>query len=142
MVADPRFGHRDHGRQLAAQRLRALGDGQPLVQRSALVGLVVREGDPAKRFEREDAGHGGTGRGKQAPRARVEEQRLLVDDQELVEGEAPGHDFGGTGVLKRNKPSEISSILVCGCVSVMGTLLSPTCAGNDGRVTPKVTPQI
>ena len=80
--------------------VRDLGSGAAasrLVHRPALVRLDVAEGDPPQRST------GTIGRDRLAherehrPRTGVEQQRLLVVDQELVEREAGGADLGHEG---------------------------------------------
>ena len=63
---------------------------EELVHRAALVGLDVGEGDPTERLEGDDAPDRRGHERKQLPHAGVEEERLVVADQELVEGEALG----------------------------------------------------
>ena len=47
--------HRDHRRDLAAERRRLRRDGEQFVERAALVGLEVREADIAQPLHRHDA---------------------------------------------------------------------------------------
>ena len=89
----------DHRRDLAAQGRGLRGDGEELVQRAALVGLEVREADVAEARRRQHGLDRLADEREHPARAGVEEQRLLVDDQVLVEGESAGHRV--TGVLIR-----------------------------------------
>ena len=51
-------------------------------------------------------------RAEQHARTGVEQKRLVIANQVLVEGEAAGTTLGGTGVLIRKMPSAISSTRV------------------------------
>ena len=75
---------------LAAERLRARGRREQLVERAALVGLDVREGHPAQARHRHHGRDRLPHQREHPARPGVEEQRLLVHDQVLVEAEAAG----------------------------------------------------
>ncbi|MCQ4345941.1 hypothetical protein NGA35_00555 [Pseudomonas stutzeri] len=79
---------RHQRRHRAAQRYRLRGDGQPFVERAALVGLDVGQADVAQALDRQHAGHRLAHQREQPARAGVEQQRLVVEQQVLVEREA------------------------------------------------------
>ena len=79
---------------LAAHRLRLRRDGQEFVHRAAFVGLEMREGEVAQAAHRQHGFDRGARRFEDAAQAGVEEQRLVVDDQILVEREAAGNVDG------------------------------------------------
>ena len=62
--------------------------GEEVVQRAAFVGFDVREGDVAQARQRQHLADRLGDEREHAARAGVEEQRLVVDDQVLVEVEA------------------------------------------------------
>ena len=68
--------------------LRLRRDREPLVHRAAFVGLEMAEGDPAQALGRNEAAHGVAVERKHLAQAGVEHQRLVAEDEELVEGEA------------------------------------------------------
>ena len=88
---------RHHRRDLAAERHRLRRDGEKLIQRSTLVRLDVRERNVAKRCHRDDAPDGLAHRSEQHSRAGVEQQRIGIANQVLVEGEAARDDAGRDG---------------------------------------------
>jgi hypothetical protein len=49
--------HRSHREKATAQRDCVRSRGEELIEGTALVGLEVRERDPAQAFQRQDAGH-------------------------------------------------------------------------------------
>ena len=81
---------RHHAAGLPVRHLRLRRDREPLVHRAALVGLVVAEGDPAQPFGRDEPADGLADEREHPPQAGVEQQRLVPEDEELVEGEAGG----------------------------------------------------
>ena len=83
--------HRDHGGNLAAERLGVRRDRQELVQCAALVGLEMRERDPAQALDRHYARDRIAHRRKYASKPRVKQEGLVIDDQVLVEAEPAGH---------------------------------------------------
>src|SRR5258708_23821304 len=58
-----------------------------MVHRSALVGIDMAEGDPAQLVHRDEAPNRVRYERKQRSQAGLEEQRLLIEDEELVEHE-------------------------------------------------------
>ena len=72
----------------ASRPSRALGDGEPLVQRAALVGLEVAEPDPAERRRLDDGCDRLPRHPEHASHERVHEERLVVLHEILVELEA------------------------------------------------------
>src|SRR5213596_3291718 len=66
----------------------------PAVQRAALVGLEVAEADPTDTRGVDDLGHRVAHHGEHLARPGVEEERLVVTDQELVELEVGLGDEG------------------------------------------------
>ena len=82
--------------------------GQELVHGAALVGLDVTERDPAQPLDRHDPLDGFADAGKHRAVAGVEQQRLVVVDQELVEGEPVRADLGH----ERRQPVDIRCDLV------------------------------
>ncbi len=82
------IGDGDHRRDPAAQRHRFGRRRQQLVERAALVGLEVRERDVAQSLDRHDRGDRFAHQREHPARTGVEEERLVVDQQVLVEAEA------------------------------------------------------
>ncbi len=80
----------------AARRGRGRRCPEELVQRAALVGLVVRERDPPEPLHRQHRGDGLAREREDAPRPGVEQERLVVCDEVLVEAEA-ARDRHGRG---------------------------------------------
>jgi hypothetical protein len=81
-------GRREEAQAPMAERTRftvARRDREPLVQRPALVGLVVAEADPAQALGRQDRRDGGARRLERLAEAGVHQERLVVCHQELVE---------------------------------------------------------
>jgi hypothetical protein len=111
--------NRHQCRDRAAQRRRVRRGGQPLIERSALVGFDVREGDMPQLRHRHHRLHRLEYQREQLPQPGVEQQRFVVVDQVLVEREThiAGND---TGVLMRYRRSAISWTLVPDCVLVTG----------------------
>jgi len=68
-----------------------------LVGGAALVALEVGQGDVAQALERQHPGDRLAHQREEAPQPRVVQQGLLVNDQELVEGEPSGDDGRGYG---------------------------------------------
>jgi len=85
--ADGEIVHRDHRAHLAADRDGVRGDGEEVVERAALVGLEVREGDVADRVHRQRLADRLGDQREHAARAGVEDERLGAGDQVLVEVE-------------------------------------------------------
>ena len=77
--------HVDHGADLTAGGLRVGRDGEPFVQRAALVHFEVTPANPAQRGRIDQAGHRLAHLREHPPHAGVEQQRLLVLDEEVVE---------------------------------------------------------
>ena len=69
----------------AAQRLGVRRSRQPLVERTALVGLEVAEADPAQARRIDQRSDRLTHHRKETPHPRVKQQRLVVASQELAE---------------------------------------------------------
>jgi hypothetical protein len=67
--------------------------GEELVHRAALVGLDVRERDPAQLLDRQHLGNRLAHARKQSPHAGVVKQRLVRVHEELVEREAGRADL-------------------------------------------------
>jgi hypothetical protein len=89
---------RDVAAETAVDHPRLRSRRQPLVHRSAFVGLDVAEADPPQALDRHQPGQGARDQGKQGPGAAVEEQGLVGEDQELIEAEAIGRrDLGYMG---------------------------------------------
>jgi hypothetical protein len=88
---------RQHARQTAVDHLGAGGVGQQQVHGPALVGLDVGERDPAQIGQGHHPGDGRRHQRVELAHPGVEQERLLVPHQELVEGEAPGSDLGDEG---------------------------------------------
>jgi hypothetical protein len=82
---------RHHRRDLRAQRTCARRDREEVVQATRLVGLDMRERDPAKLFDREHGGDRLLHQREHLARTGVEDQRLVIDDEVLVEREPTGH---------------------------------------------------
>ena len=72
----------------AVGRRRLRGGGEPFVHGAALVGLEMPEGDPAQPLGGHDAREGVAIERKHLAQSRVEHERLVAEDEELVEGEA------------------------------------------------------
>ena len=85
------IGERDRGADEARHRRRARRRRQELVHRSALVRFDVRKTDPSELVDRQDARDRLAHRPEQTSPAGVEEERLVVHDQDLVEREAARH---------------------------------------------------
>ena len=81
---------RHHAAGLAVRGRRLRRDRQPFVHRAAFVGLEMAEGDPAQALGRNDAAKRVAVERKHLAQAGVEHQRLVAEDEELVEGEAGG----------------------------------------------------
>ena len=81
---------RHHAADLAVGGLGLRRDGQPVIQGAALIGLEMAEGDPAQPLRRDNAGDGAAIKGEHAAQAGMEDQRVIAQHQELVEGEAGG----------------------------------------------------
>src|SRR5438874_816833 len=86
--------HADDGAHDAARGLRPGGAREPVVQRAALVGLEVAEADPTDTRGVDDLGHRVAHHGEHLAEPGVEEERLVVTDQELVELEVGLGDEG------------------------------------------------
>lgn len=100
--------HADQRSDHPAGRLRIRRDGQPIIQRATLVRLKVAPTDPAQHRRIEHLGDPLKHLGKHAPQAGVEEQRLVILHQEMIEAEIDlriedgdavnvGSDFGNVG---------------------------------------------
>jgi hypothetical protein len=63
---------------------------EPFVHRPALVGLEMAERDPAQALGRDDAAKRVAVERKHLAQTGVEHQRLVAEDEKLVEGEAGG----------------------------------------------------
>ena len=87
----------DHGGHLPAQGQGVQGRREPLVRGSTLIGLDVRETDPPEPLDRQHGGDRVPDLGEEAPRPRVEEQRLLVDDGYWLKVNPPGTPPGSLG---------------------------------------------
>jgi hypothetical protein len=74
-----------HRADEAADRGRVQRDRQPLVQRTAFVGLEVAEPDPAQAGRIDQGGNGLAHGGEDGAHAGMEEQRLVVAHEELIE---------------------------------------------------------
>jgi hypothetical protein len=83
-------GDRDLGGDAAADRLGIGCGGKEVVERAALVGLEMREGEPAQASDREDAPDRLRRDLEGLAVAGVEEQRFVAGDQVLVVAEAAG----------------------------------------------------
>lgn len=70
---------RDHHAGLAMRGLGLWRDGEPFVERPAVVRLVVAEADPAQPLRRDDAREQ-----EHPPKTGLEQQRLVAQHQELV----------------------------------------------------------
>ena len=68
--------------------------GEEEVHGPAFVGLDVTEGDPSQGLRIDDLRHGIADQRVQLTHAGVEQERLLVADQELVERQTAGPDLG------------------------------------------------
>src|SRR4249919_4116242 len=127
-------GHRDGGFAVRHQRVRR--DREPLVHGSALVGLHVPERDPAQVLRWHEPAHGFAYQGKHPARPGVEQQRLVPEDQELVEGEAGGCcHFGHEG---RQPEDAISDFIDAGihggtCLVREGSCLVGTHPGTPAH---------
>ena len=86
----PKVVGRHHRGNLPAHRFRTWRHREPLVQRAALVGFEVRESHVAQSLDRHDTPHRLPHQRKQPPRAGMEQQRRVVNDQILVEIELIG----------------------------------------------------
>jgi hypothetical protein len=62
--------------------------GEEFVHCAAFVGFHVSEGDPAESLERNDAGNRLRHEGEHASRARVKKERIVSNDEELIERES------------------------------------------------------
>src|SRR4029079_477563 len=82
---------------LAAQWHRLRRYGEKLIQRSAFVGLDVRERNITKRLHGDHTPDGLAHRSEQHSRPGVEQQRIGIANQVLVEGEAAWNDAGRDG---------------------------------------------
>jgi hypothetical protein len=87
--------HRDHGGNLAADGLGGARSRQELVESPAFVGFDMGEADVAQALDRRDSGYGLAHEREEPPGTRVEQQRLLIQDEVLVECEAAGQRGGG-----------------------------------------------
>ena len=76
------------------------GCGQPLVKRTAFVGLNVGEAKVAQPFHRHDVANSLPDQREHPPWPGVEEQWCAIDDEVLVERDTPGPSTS-TGVLMR-----------------------------------------
>ena len=82
------IGHvveRHHAANRSVCNLRVRSGSQELVHRTAFVGLHVPERDPAQTLERKDALDRLTHQREHRPGPGVEQQRLVVIDEELIE---------------------------------------------------------
>jgi len=79
---------RHHAAQRAVRDRGGRRRREPVVHRAALVGLDMAEGDPAQTVERQHARVGRRDGPEHPARAAMEQQRLVGDHEELVEGEA------------------------------------------------------
>jgi hypothetical protein len=75
----------DHRAEFSAHWDGVWGFRQPFVERAALVDLEVAPADPAKARGIDQRRHGLAHRRKHASHARVEQQRLVVSDEEVIE---------------------------------------------------------
>jgi hypothetical protein len=82
--------HGNHGGDAAAERRGVGRHRQELVERAALVRLEMRERDPAHPLDRHHALNSRPHLWEAATQPRMEEQRLVVDDQVLAEAEPAG----------------------------------------------------
>jgi hypothetical protein len=71
--------------------------GQKLVHRSALIRLDVSKRDPPQPFEGQDAANGLRDERKHSARARMEQERLIRVDEELIKREHPWRRLGHAG---------------------------------------------
>jgi hypothetical protein len=88
---------RHHAAETAVRDLGSRCGREQLVHGAALIGLDVAEGDPPKPLDGRDAGDRVADEREHPARSGVEQQRLLVVDEELVEREASGSDVGDEG---------------------------------------------
>jgi len=93
--------------------------GEQLVHGSALVGFDMAEGDPAEPVERGDRAMA-SARSGSGSMSGMEQQRLLVVDEVLVEGEAGRADVGHEGGEPVD-PSAISLVWVSMARSFAGS---------------------
>src|ERR1035441_7486742 len=84
----------DHAAEGTVGHLGGGGRSQEEVHGSAFVRLHMPEGDPPQGLDGENGRDRLTHFAKHVPRSRVEQERLLRLDQELVEGEPGGSDVG------------------------------------------------
>src|SRR5690606_32703061 len=116
--------HRHHGRDLAAHGHGLGGGGEEVVERAALVGLEVREGDVAQLPERQHPADRLGHERKEPPGAGVEEERLVVGDEVLVEVEVrPAGNLHG-GVDAVDARGDLVEVGACGGVGDHRALLS------------------
>ena len=83
-----RLGARLEISRVAVRDLRIRRDREPFVHRAAFIGLVMAEGDPAQPLGRHDAAERIVVERKHLAQAGVEHQRLVTEDEKLIEGEA------------------------------------------------------
>src|SRR5215470_387831 len=70
---------------------------KPFIHRAAFVGLVMAKHDPAKFLRGHEPCNGAADKRKHPPQASMEEERLVPQDQELVEGDAAWFDLRQEG---------------------------------------------
>src|SRR5262249_50201722 len=75
----------DGSTHLAANRLRARRNGEPLVQRTTLVHLEMTPADPTQRGWIDQRGDRVAHLREHAPHPGVKQERLIVLDQEMIE---------------------------------------------------------
>src|SRR5215470_4121379 len=76
------------GLTVRGRRLRC--DREPFIHRAALVGLEMAECDPTQAFGRHDAAQCAAIDSKHFSQTGVEHQRLVAENEELIEGKAGG----------------------------------------------------
>src|SRR5206468_1541990 len=110
--------HADDGTHDAARRLGPRREREPVVQRAAFVGFEVAEADPTDTCGIDDPRHRRAHHRERLAEPGVEEERLVVTDEELVEREVGLRDEGRDAEEVRCDLGHLGHAATCLPVSV------------------------